>query len=272
MKSTGRASASGRLNRSGIAGKGIRSFFALSTCILAQLVSLGAKAGPPFQTDDPEPAPYEHFEIDVFAQETRANNATDGSLPGIDFNYGIAPETELHLGASLASRSPHQGSRALGYGDTEVGLKYRFVDEDEEGWMPQIALSPEIEIPTGNARRELGDGHIKEFLPIWLQKQFGNWTTFGGGGYWLNPGPDAKNYWFFGYAIERKVTAHLSLGGEVFYQTRDSIYARDSAGFSFGGTYDLDDMNHLLFSAGRGVRQVPETNQFTYYVAYQLTF
>jgi hypothetical protein len=114
MKSVSRASAPGRLTRPGIAGQG-RSFFALSASILAQFVSLGANAGPPFQTDDPEPAPFEHFDIDVFAQETRANNATEGSLPGIDFNYGIAPETELHLGASLASRSSHQGSRALGY-------------------------------------------------------------------------------------------------------------------------------------------------------------
>jgi hypothetical protein len=33
----------------------------------------------------------------------------------------------------------------------------------------------------------------------------GDWTTYGGGGYWINQGRvDDKNYWFFGALLQRK--------------------------------------------------------------------
>jgi hypothetical protein len=42
-------------------------------------------------------------------------------------------------------------------------------------------------VPTGNAERGLGTGHTHGFMPLWLQKSFGKWLTYGGG-YWINPG------------------------------------------------------------------------------------
>ena len=57
------------------------------------------------------------------------------------------------------------------------------------------------------------------FIPIWLQKDFGDWTTYGGGGYWINPGPGNRNYWFAGWLLQRQVTKQLALGAEVFHQT-----------------------------------------------------
>ena len=48
-------------------------------------------------------------------------------------------------------------------------------------WRPMIGVFPLVEAPTGDARRGLGAGHTREFLPLWLQKSFGGWTTYGGG-------------------------------------------------------------------------------------------
>ncbi|MGB9154492.1 MAG: hypothetical protein WCD70_15560 [Alphaproteobacteria bacterium] len=93
----------------------------------------------------------------------------------------------------------------------------------------------------------------------------------GGAGYWNNPGADNKNYWFFGSVLQRKITEQLNLGGELFYQTAYMIGERDSSGFNLGGTYDLNENYHILFTAGRGIQDV-DANQFSYYLALQLTY
>ena len=39
-----------------------------------------------------------------------------------------------------------------------------------------------FEIPTGSAARGLGVGKTWYKVPLWVQKSFGPWTTYGGGG------------------------------------------------------------------------------------------
>jgi hypothetical protein len=144
-------------------------------------------------------------------------------------------------------------------------------------WWPQVAVFPLLEVPTGDVNKGLGaTGEAREFLPIWLQKDFGKWTTYGGGGYWNNPGDGNNNYWFVGWLLQRKITDKLTLGGELFHQTADTIITtptnKGSTGFNLGGTYDFSDNYHLLFSAGRGIQNAETSNLFSYYVAFQWTF
>jgi hypothetical protein len=35
-----------------------------------------------------------------------------------------------------------------------------------------------LDFPTGNADRGLGTGAVHAFFPIWLQKDFGKWSTW----------------------------------------------------------------------------------------------
>jgi hypothetical protein len=238
--------------------------------VLARLAS----AGPPFRTDDPEPVDYQHWEIYGFSQGTQKQGDTSGILPGVEVNYGAVPNLQLHVIAPFGSFDKPSGSPGtkFGYGDTELGVKYRFIEENDDSWWPQVGVFPLLEAPTGNLQRGLGTGRAHEFLPVWLQKDFDPWVTYGGGGYWINPGPGNQNYWFAGWVLQRQVTKQLALGGEVFHQTADKIGGKDSTGFNLGGIYDFTDNYHLLFSAGRGLQNVTATNQFSYYVALQLTF
>jgi hypothetical protein len=70
------------------------------------------------------------------------------------------------------------------------------------------------------ARRGLGTGVTRTLLPVWLQKDIGDWTINGGGGYWINPGSGNRNYWFFGSLLQRKITDQFKIGAEIFHQTR----------------------------------------------------
>jgi len=249
---------------------------------LAFLVFGPAKAGPPFVTDDPEPVEYQHFEINTAAQATYVKGSHSGALPTVDINYGPLPDTQFHVGLSVPySKADGQGL-AAGYGDTEFGLKYRFVDEDEEGWRPQLAIYPNIDLPSGNSHEALGAGHKRILLPLWAQKSLGDWTSYGGAGYWLNQAGDSKNYWFMGWALLRKLSEEWTLGGEIFHQTADlkaepapsgnGVSARASTGFNFGGYYNLDEDDHIMFTFGKGLQNVAEVNQFSYYVGYQVVF
>ncbi len=233
-----------------------------------------ANAGPPFRTDDPEPVEYQHWEFYTFSTGTHVSGDTSGVLPAWEFNYGLIPNGQLHIVAPVAFDSPSGGSTLFGYGDTELGFKYRFIDEDKDGTLPQVGIFPIVELPTGNQNRHLGAGHVRLFLPVWVQKSFGDWTTYGGGGYWINQDDDLgdKNYWFFGWLLQRKVTEKLTLGGELFHQTADTEGGGDSTGFNIGGFYDFDEHNHLLFSAGAGLQNASQTNLYSWYLGYQVTY
>jgi len=225
------------------------------------------KAGPPFVTDDPEPVAYQHWEIYTASQMTHDRGGWSGSLPQLEINYGAVPNLQLHLIAPTAFSAPKGGSTQLEYGDTELGMKYRFVEQTDA--LPQIAAFPLVEVPTGDHATRISTENTDVFLPIWLQKNFGKWTSYGGGGYWIHPGTDNQNWWFVGWLLQRQVTEHLSLGGEIFHETAQEHNGSSDTVLNGGGTWDLSDRYHLLFSAGHTV-QGPSS--FIGYLAFQITF
>jgi hypothetical protein len=245
---------------------------AIALSLASALDANAAWAGPPFRTDDPEPVELHHWEAYVFTQITDTANGVSGVEPGLEVNYGAAPNLQLHLLTPLALDRPSGGPTAFGFGDVELGAKYRFIEESKDSWRPQVGVFPLVELPTGDERRGLGGGHTRVFLPVWLQKSQGDWLTYGGGGYWINPGPGNRNYWFAGWLLQRQITKPLALGAEVFYQTADTIGGKDSAGFNVGGVYDLSDRYHLLFSVGRGLKNATAADRLSYYAAFQYTF
>jgi hypothetical protein len=100
----------------------------------AMLMSPGsATAGPPFRTDDPVPVDLGHYEFYTFSTGTVVSDDTSGVLPGFEFNYGLIPDGQFHIVASAAFDSPSGGPTKFGYGDTELGFKYRFIHEDDKG-------------------------------------------------------------------------------------------------------------------------------------------
>jgi hypothetical protein len=249
-----------RLVRSGVPIGAAAILGALLVCPNA------ARAGPPFRTDDPVPVEPGHWEIFTFSTATHAAGDTSGILSGIDANYGAAPNLQLHATFPAAFDKADHGNMAVGYGDTE------FLAEDEAGWRPQAAIYPALDLPTGNAARNLGAGHTRVFLPVWLQKGFGRWTTFAGAGYWINPGSGNRDFWYFGWAVQRQIADNLAVGGELFHQTANTLNGKDQTGFNLGIVYDLSEHYHLMFSAGQGIRNRTTTNQFTYYTSLQVTF
>ena len=205
-------------------------------------------SGLPFLTDDPEPVEFKHWEAYLFSTVDVARKQTDTTGPAFEFNVGALPNLQVHLVIPLAYASPSDAPNAYGFGDTELGLKYRFIQEADH--RPMVGVFPMLEIPTGDAGRGLGNGRAWWRLPMWLQKSWGPWTTYGGGGYVINPAPGQRNYCFGGWLLQRDFSERLTLGGEFFAQGKSSDDIRSFAVFNLGGYFKITPNFQLLFSGG----------------------
>ncbi len=230
-------------------------------------IAAAAFAGPPFRTDDPEPVEYRHWEIYVASQGSFDRNETSLTAPHVELNYGIFPNIQIHLIAPFGYIKPEGKLSHYGYADMELGAKFKFIQET--GLRPQVGAFPIVILPTGNKDKGLGDGEVQVFFPIWVQKDLGSWKTYGGGGYWINPGTDNRNYWFFGWEVQRDITKFLTLGAEIFHQTPSKAGGESSTGFNAGAIINFGDLHHLLLSAGR---DFSDPNNTSFYAGYQLTF
>jgi len=235
--------------------------------VLLILGPLAASAGPPFITDDPEPVDHQHWEFYLASMDTKTTDGWSGTAPQVEVNYGVISNAQLHIIAPLAYNAPAQGSTHYGYGDTELGVKFRFIQQT--GHLPEVATFPLLEVPTGNADHDLGGGHLQAFLPLWLQKDFGSWTIYGGGGYGINPGAGNRNWGFGGIVLQDQVRPNLLMGGEIYHRTSTQLGERDDTAFNLGTVFDFSEYHHLLFSAGCSIDGPTE---FQMYIAYQFTF
>ena len=228
----------------------------ISVAVLALSLAGSAYAGPPFLTDDPEPVELHHWEIYLATQQYHSSDGWSGTAPHIELNYGAAPDLQLHVIAPFAYDKPSDGHAHHGFGDMELGFKYRFLHTGEEGSEFQAGIFPLVELPTGNANKALGSGKAQVFLPLWLQKEFGKWTTYGGGGYWLTQGPGSKDYWFAGWEVQRKVTESLTLGIEIQYHNADTVGGKAFTALNCGHIRDLPP-SLLRWPHGAWPRRIP---------------
>jgi hypothetical protein len=145
-------------------------------------------------------------------------------------------------------------------------LKYRFINETPS--IPQLGVFPLVEIPTGNAAKQLGSGDARLFFPVWLQKSWGAWTTYGGGGYLADIASASANSWSIGWEGQRDISKLLTLGAELFGTLFPSNGSQNEASFAIGAIVNFSDNHHALFSAGRDLWG---HNDLLLYAAYQYT-
>jgi hypothetical protein len=210
------------------------------------LVPSTAVAGPPYETDDPEPTDVGRFEIYSFAALEGASGDRSAAA-GFDLNYG--PIEDLQLTATLPlgyGRTNGSGHWSGGVSDLEVGAKYRFFKNERRG--QSIAVFPRVILPT--ARKEMSTGRTRLLLPVWGQQDIGKWSIFGGGGYELNPGEGNRNFWQAGVAVTRDIGRGVSLGGEIMRQGPDADDAETVTSLGLGSIVHIHGPYSLLLSAG----------------------
>jgi hypothetical protein len=221
-----------------------------------------AKAGPPYETDDPEPTETGHWEIYTFTGFDADHGNVDGSA-GVDLNYGPVKDVQLTATLPLDYSRARGGGWWSGAGDVEVGVKYRFVDLTSEG--VSIAVFPRVFLPTSKASTR-----TRLLLPVWAQKDIGKTSIFGGGGYELNPGAGNRDFWLAGAAVTHAVSGALTLGGEATHRSADVVGGTSSNSLGAGAIIKLRDPFSLLVSGGPS--WTAGRSSFHFYAALGLNF
>jgi hypothetical protein len=245
---------------------------AAAGCLLSLLLlpPIDAWCGAPFVTDDPGTVALGHTELLLFYQSTLGEMARTGASPGLELHFGVLDGVEFDVIPALAFSTPTGASTQRGYGDTTLALKWRLVEESEN--FPLVSLVPRYTIATGNSAKGLGNGGSQVFLALAAEKSAGSFQTYGNAGYWINNGPDNRNYWFVGGQAQYQFSERWTIGAEVFYTTPQTQSQSASIGFNVGGYYVFDPRLQLLFSAGRGLKNTAETNRVSVYVGSLLSF
>lgn len=230
--------------------------------------------GPPYQTDDPVPVDYQHFEFYIFGGADGTPVEMDSVGPAAEFNWGALPRLQLHVILPAGSINPSNnpiyapagtGPSAFGLIDMEAGAKVAFLKESKH--VPQIGTFVMFEVPTGSYDRGLGVGKLYYKVPIWLQKNEGKWLFDGGVGYEIVPQTDYRSFWYTGWLIKRELSKRWELGAEVFGHQREGLATPQTEGSTLidvGGYYHFK--NHpgeqFLFCYGHSI--AGQTENYAY--------
>ena len=233
--------------------------------LVSVIVTTAAQAGPPFVTDDPETPPLHGWEINVPVTLEHETGEHVLEMPLVDINYGLNATVQLMVELAILQVRLEGGRTERSLSDTGIGVKWRFLDEGR--LLPQMAVYPQVIIPTGDRGRGLGEGKPSYVLPLIAQKSWGRWTMFGNVGAVLQSRPGSRDFWFQGLVLVREVSPCLELGLEEYGNSPADRDEPSSLGFNLGGTWKVADTVGVLFSAGRTVRGEQAT---TVYLGIQL--
>jgi hypothetical protein len=204
-----------------------------------------AWAGPPFVTDDPEPTDYHKWEIYNYLDGTRADGITAAEF-GLDLNYGGFKDVQLTATLPLQTQS----GAPVTVGDVELAVKYKFLHQDPHGLAPDIAVFPRVFLATAPGSR-----YAQFLLPVWLQKDFGATSVFGGGGYTVNPGPGNRDYAIWGAVLTQQLRPGFQLGLEYAGQGRSASDVPALHVLNLGTVIHIKGPYSLLGSFGQGVNR-----------------
>jgi hypothetical protein len=147
------------------------------TALIVLLLPAISRAQQPFITDDADVTPRHHFhfefsnEIDWLQRAllpSRRQNTADSEL-----DYGLFENVEVGIEFPLLTIVNDRASglgAPTGPGDTNLSLKYNFLREREHSRRPALAVGLNLELPTGNVKKQLGSGLSDFYVNSILQK------------------------------------------------------------------------------------------------------
>jgi hypothetical protein len=132
-----------------------------------------AQGGPPLVTDDPGTPEDGHWEINLASIYARSHDRRDLALPDADINYGLGGHIQLKLDVPWAWSRDGDEPWKSGLGATQVGVKWRFLDEEQSGvdmsTYPQFTWNPR----SSSANRGITSRDKEFFLPVEVSKEIG---------------------------------------------------------------------------------------------------
>ncbi len=247
---------------------------AVTIIFLSLLAAPCARAQAPFVTDDTGVADYHRFHFEFnneydFLQSDAYPNLRQNTA-NFKFSYGLLRDLEVGFDNQLLgvfnAPSAFLPRSAVGYGDLDLSVKWAFLHEGR-GWLrPGMAVSLNIEVPTGDSYRQLGSGVADYYLNGIAQKSITDKTTLhvNGGVYFagntLTGAEGIRNtngvVYTGGASMVHQFTPKLDLGAELFGAVTSNFdLGRGQLQTQIGGNYALRKNMTLDFGLVTGFYQ-----------------
>jgi hypothetical protein len=209
-----------------------------------------AQGGPPFLTNDPGTPGGGHWEINVAAAQTLTHGIDSYQLPQFDFNYGVGERVQLTYEVPYVIDTIPEEPRHSGWSNAYPGVKWRFLDQGEEGW--QLSTFPQVE--TGAAvlaqQRGIASPGPRFLLPFEAARKAGPIDLDLEAGYYF-PKQGLKER-IIGLVAGHSFGNGVELDAEL-YDDRAIGSAPRYTLLDLGGRYQLTRGIIALFMAGRSV-------------------
>lgn len=226
------------------------SRFFFCVCYTALFCAAGAFAGPPLITDDPDTPGPNHWELNQAIIAEYLHHEWLLQTPLSDDNYGVGNNIELTYQLSWNEIVPKNGGAMSGLGDSLLGIKWRFLDQDK-AWL-DVSAYPQVQFnnPTSSARRGIVDKGTSVFIPFEIGHRFGPLDIYAEPGYTWNQRSPAQG--FLGVAAEYDLTEKFAIMGELHYDFVNGFNQNELL-FNIGFQQTLTKHINLLGSAGRSI-------------------
>jgi hypothetical protein len=125
-----------------------------------------AQAGPPFITDDPGTPGDGHWEINLATIGSRTDSLWQIAGPDADINYGWGDHIQLKVDMQWAIADRSGERLESGFGATEFGVKWRFIDQEDRGFAASIYPQLLVSLASSSNRRGVTSPDKQVFLPV----------------------------------------------------------------------------------------------------------
>jgi cobalt/nickel transport protein len=175
---------------------------------------MATHAARPLTTDDAWTVEQGEFQLETGFDALRQDNHDREYSPSLTLTYGLLEKMDLGIGSGYVFSHPKEGDRENGMADTEIKLKYRWMDE--KNWRPAFTVSGVLKIPTASESKGLGSGQtdfgINAILTKTLSKK---WTVHLNLGYTFIGEDHVNNELNYSLAAQFSLTEKWALVGEI---------------------------------------------------------
>ena len=223
-----------------------------------------ALAQQPFNTDNADVTDQKKFhfqlenEFDILQRSAYPSLRQNTAV--FELDYGLWSGVEIGVDGPLILISNSHVSApktVFGTGDLDFHVKYNFLKEREGSRLPALTATLNVELPTGDARKQLGSGLTDYFLNGILQKSVTKKTKLRLNGGILFAGNTTTgdigiktrgNIFVGGGSLVKQITPKLDLGAEITGAvTRSLKLSNGQLQTLIGGNYALTQKMTLDF-------------------------
>lgn len=241
-----------------------------SLLVVAGVVgTIPALAGPPLETDDPDTPGDGHWEVNLAAMfEERGD--TRELTPLLDINYGYGGRIQFKVKPRFVVLDSSGSHTRSGAGNIQLGVKWRFLDEDSHGIAMSIYPQADLNPPGRSVERGLVSDGSELFVPMQVARTLGRARLYGEIGFnWRERRDDE---WVIGIAAEHPLTDALRIVSEVRDVAQTGLKDHELA-LRAGFKWTAQENWTLLVSLGQTLREVRGEQRGVFsYVGVQHTF